>query len=359
MSNKSLLSVRTRCSGSSILSVCRVLLLAMLLLPTIHGVSSARQRPKVGLVLGGGGAKGAAEIGVLKYIEKSGVPIDYIVGTSIGSIVGGLYSCGLKADELDSLFCSQQWLDLFTGRQTDLRAKSLSEKDGTNYLFGFPVGNKNEGELSYGHGLLRGDSIYNFLNRLTQRPDSISYDKLPIPFRCVAVDANTFTEQVFSSGVLAESMRASMSIPVVFKPVAKDSLLYVDGGMINNLPVDVCRAMGADIIIAVDLVQNHHDNDVVTALSDDKIKRILQYPRLLKLLAWVKYRPDLVKYQENRKNVDIYINPDLKGLKASSFKRSKIIKMIKAGEKAGEDALPQLVALRKKLKVKSSKKRQK
>lgn len=327
------------------------LLIFTLLVAGSQPASARKQRPKVGLVLGGGGAKGAAEIGVLKYIEASGIPIDYIVGTSIGSIVGGLYSCGIKADELDSLFRSQQWADLFTGRRSELRHRSVTKTDRQKYLFGFPVGGHGT-ERNYGHGLLKGDSICNFLDRLTQRPDSIDFDDLPIPFRCIAVEATSFTETVFDSGHLAECMRASMSIPIVFKPVAKDSLLYVDGGMLNNLPVDVCRQMGADIIIAVDLTQNHHSDDNFKELTKSRTKELLRQPRLMKLMAWNKYRPDLNKYRENLKNADIYINPDLKGMSAASFKRSKIIKMIQAGERAGKEAMPKLLELSKQLKDK-------
>lgn len=308
----------------------------------------AGQRPKVGLVLGGGGAKGAAEVGVLKYIEQAGVPIDYIVGTSIGSIVGGLYSCGLRADDLDSLFRSQQWLNLLTDRNDDLRRHPFVKKDGNRYMFGFPVGKHKKGTQRR-HGVLKGDSICDFLTQLTKRPDSISFDKLPIPFRCVAVEATSFTETVFDSGRLAECMRASMSIPLAFKPVCRDSLVYVDGGMLNNLPVDVCRAMGADIIIAVDLTQNHHANDTAYAIPEKKLKKLLRYPRLVKLVAWARRRPDLVKYQDNLKNIDVYINPTLTGMNAASFTPLKISQMIEAGEQAGIAALPELLELKKKL----------
>lgn len=322
-------------------------LISVLLLITV-ALSGFAQRPKVGLVLGGGGAKGAAEVGVLKYIEEAGVPIDYIVGTSIGSIVGGLYSCGMRSEDLDSLFRSQQWLKLLTDRDTELTYHPFRKKDGKNYVFGFPVGNHKKGTPRR-HGILKGDSICTFLTQLTNRPDSMSFDRLPIPFRCVAVEANSFTEKVFDSGVLAECMRASMSIPLAFKPVVKDSLVYVDGGMINNLPVDVCRAMGADIIIAVDLTQNHHEDDTAVKIPDEKLKKLLRYPRLIKVMEWAKRRPDLVKYQQNTKNIDIYINPNLDGMNATSFTPTKIEKMIAAGEKAGEEALPQLKELKQKL----------
>lgn len=310
--------------------------------------SSKQQRPKIGLVLGGGGAKGAAEVGVLKYIEEAEIPIDYIVGTSIGSIVGGLYSCGYRSADLDTLFRSQQWLSLLTDRNEKLSKRPIWTDDGVRYVFGFPIESP-KSKKKNGHGILKGDSIYTFLSSLTDQPDSINFDKLPIPFRCVAVEANSFTEKVFSQGNLAEAMRASMSIPLAFKPVVKDTLTYVDGGMINNLPVDVCKAMGADIIIAIDLTQNHHENDSTYEMAPEKKEKLLKLPRLMKLIAWTKERPDLVKYHENLKLADIYINPNLKGMSATSFTHAKVAAMIQAGEEAGAAVMPQLLELKKKL----------
>ena len=164
------------------------------------------RRPKVALVLGGGGAKGAATVGVLKAVEKSGVPIDMVVGTSIGSIVGGLYSIGYDSKQLDSLFRTQSWLDIFSGS-------------------------------------LMGDSIIWTLREMTGGIVT-DFDSLPIPFRCVAVDVKKIREVVLSEGDLAQAMRASMAIPLVFKPVKIGNMQLVDGGVLNNLPVDVARDMG-------------------------------------------------------------------------------------------------------------------
>lgn len=247
-------------------------------------------RPKVALVLGGGGAKGAAAVGVLKYVEQSGVPIDMVVGTSIGSIVGGLYSMGTTSEQLDSLFRNRAWTDLFTGS-------------------------------------LMGDSIVRTLRELTG--SEVSFESLRIPFRCVAVDMNKMKEVVLKEGNLAQAMRASMAIPLVFKPVKIGNMKLVDGGVLNNLPVDVARDMGADIVIAVDLTVNKHKDD----------------SSLLTLL-----RPDLRKYQRNCKDADIYINPNLKGYGSEDFSPTKIAEMITLGEKAGKASLKDLKKLKKKLK---------
>lgn len=259
----------------------------------------ASQRPKVALVLGGGGAKGAATVGVLKYVEASGVPIDMVVGTSIGSIVGGLYSLGYTSQQLDSLFRTQSWVNMFMGS-------------------------------------LMGDSIVGTLRTLTTANmagdggQHLDFDDLPIPFRCVAVDAKKMQEVVLKEGDLAMAMRASMAIPLVFKPVKIGDMRLVDGGVLNNLPVDVARAMGADVVIAVDLTVNKHDNGLSPLAS---------------LL-----RPDLKKYQQNRQQVDVYINPNLKGYGAQDFSPAKIEEMIALGEKAGKSSLKDLKKLKKKLK---------
>lgn len=279
----------------------------------------ASDRPKVALVLGGGGAKGAATVGVLKYVEKSGVPIDMIVGTSIGSIVGGLYSLGMRSDQLDSLFRTQAWADLFTG---SLMGDSIIRTLRTLTT------NASLSSLSR-MSLCHSDPS---LPSAAPSPlsSSFSFDSLPIPFRCVAVDLKTLREVVFSQGPLPEAMRASMAIPLVFKPVKMGNMRLVDGGVLNNLPVDVARDMGADYVIAIDLTVNHHDDYDPSSL--------------LTLL-----RPDLKKYRRNRDDADIYINPDLKGYGAQDFSPNRIAEMIHLGEKAGKSSLKPLKKLRKKL----------
>ena len=197
----------------------KYLSLMLLVLMCTLSVSGAR-RPKVALVLGGGGAKGAAEVGALKVIEQ-----DYIVGTSIGSIIGGLYSIGYRADDLDSLFVNQNWLKLFNDGRVHGQGRLHEVR---------------------GPGLMKGRGVIQFLDTLISRrpqakalpgyPDSIDFNHLPIPYRAVACDINTGNTAVLASGSLSMSMRASMAIPGAFKPVRRDSLLMLDGGLVNNLP---------------------------------------------------------------------------------------------------------------------------
>lgn len=324
-------------------------LVAVLLLQSV--ISSAvastplnayKRRLKVGLVLGGGGAKGAAHTGVLQAIEKSGIPIDFISGTSIGSIVGGLYACGYHATDIEKLFRSQQWKSLLYDREMDYKSKPLKKVGGITYFFGYPVGKKNKDEVGdRGFGASRGDKVVELIDSITNLHDSINFDALPIPFRCVAVDMKTMSEVVISSGKLSTAMRASMAIPGAFKPVKMGDSTLVDGGVLNNLPVDVCRAMGADVIIAIDLTQNKHE----------RVKREIKARKTLtgRVYQWLRARPDIVKYNENRANCDIYINPDLKGFEATSFVPGKIDTMIQRGIEAGEAALSELKKLKKKV----------
>lgn len=264
-------------------------ILCLLVLFFSISISAGRQnngkRLKVGLVLGGGGAKGATEVGVLKVINEVGVPIDYIAGTSIGAIVGGLYSVGYSVEQIDSLFRNENWGDLFV--------------------------NGNTLEL---------------LENMVGYKDSIDFSQLPIPFRCVAADMKKHQEVVLKSGRLAQAMRASMAIPGAFKPVKINGRVLVDGGMFNNLPVDVVRDMGADIVIAIDLTQKKHKT------RDFSLKETFGIGGLL---DWLVSRPDWKKHNENRELVDIYINPNLEGYDAASFSKKDINRMIEIGVETG------------------------
>lgn len=325
-----------------------ILLILTLLCATTSLWAQPSARPKIGLVLGGGGAKGAATVGALKYIEQAGIPIDCIAGTSIGAIIGGLYACGYRSAQLDSLFRSQDWTTLLSDRDTDVSNWMFARKNGVTYFFGFPIGGRRSSRAEYSAGIMRGDSVLHLLDSLTCRPDSMSFDSLPIPFRCVATDIHRREKVVLSSGHLATAMRASMSIPGAFKAVRIDSLELLDGGLTDNLPVDVAREMGADVIIAIDLTQDkHEDEDVGARLNRRSFRRAKTY--LGRLLRWTVQRPDLPQYQENLRHVDIYINPDLKGYGATSFSDRKVARMITLGEKAGAKALKALKRLRKRL----------
>ena len=301
----------------------------------------------VGLVLEGGGAKGAATVGVLKTIEEIGIPIDYIAGTSIGAIVGGLWASGIRSEQLEKLFLSQEWSSLLTDRNDSYKNKAWAEEDGVVYVFGYPIAGKGKKDNKDGKkkrktiGIVHGDKIVHLLDSVSGFRDSMSFDQIPIPFKCVAFDFSTGSEVVLDHGKLATAMRASMAIPVLFKPVELDSMILVDGGICNNLPVDVVKTMGADVVIAIDLTQNKH--------QDRKEKNHKKSLSLEGLADWILTRPDRDKYDDNCKVVDVYINPRLDGCDALSFQPDKIKKMIDIGEKTGKKHRKELKRLKKKI----------
>ena len=210
-------------------------------------------RPVVGLVLGGGGARGAAHIGVLKVLEELRIPVDRIAGTSMGSIVGGLYATGLTADELEQIVMGQDWEDSFRDQTAREDRPFRRKRDDDFNLFGpkFGVG---QGASLLPRGALAGQRITLFFESIVgARVQSRHFDELPIPFRAVAADIVTGDEVVLGDGDLTVAMRASMSIPAAFDPVARGESLLVDGGVVNNVPISVARSMGADVVVAVDV----------------------------------------------------------------------------------------------------------
>jgi NTE family protein len=210
-------------------------------------------RIKVGLVLSGGGARGGAHVGVLKALEELGVPIDYIAGTSMGAIIGGFYAAGYSAGEIERIMYEMDWeralSDAPERSDRTMRKKELEGEFLIPYRLGY-----NDGQLQAALGAIQGqhlDQVFQRILHPAEQPPS--FDDLPIPFRAVATDLVTGEAVVLSSGSLADAVRASMSVPGVFAPVRIEDRILVDGGMSNNLPVNVVREMGADVVIAVDI----------------------------------------------------------------------------------------------------------
>jgi len=212
-----------------------------------------QDRPRVGLVLGGGGARGSAHIGVIQVLEEMQVPVDYVVGTSIGSLVGGLYATGMNGEELQEVMLGIDWSRLFvdeTGREDWPMRRKIND---ARYLFGPRFGIGKDSSLMP-QGMISGQQI-NFLfeGLVKRRVDAKDFDELPIPFRAIAADIVSGDEVVIGEGDLPLAMRSSMAIPAVFDPVEWGEQLLVDGGIVNNVPIDVTRAMGADVLIVVDV----------------------------------------------------------------------------------------------------------
>jgi len=222
-------------------------------------------RPKIGLVLAGGGAKGAAHVGVLKVLEEMHIPVDYVAGTSMGSIVGGLYASGMSPQEIEREIQSIDWKDVFKDDPNREDRSFRRKQDDALYVFKVKPG-FNEGKIEMPLALVHGQKFDLQLNRLTARVSNIKdFDQLPIPFRAVATDVETGREVVLKSGNLARSLRASMAVPGAFDPVDIDGKLLVDGGISNNVPVSVARAMGADIVIVSDLGSHMLTRDQITS----------------------------------------------------------------------------------------------
>ncbi len=212
-------------------------------------------RPKVALVLSGGGARGVAHIGVLKVLEELRVPVDMVLGTSMGSLVGGVYASGLSPGELEEKVRAINWDTIFKDEPARQDIPWHQKKDDYTNLFGLEFGFR-DGKILLPHGTTAGykfEFLLTDMVGLAAGRESRSFDTLPVPFRAVAMDLENGSMKVFDSGVLVKAMRASMSVPAFIAPASIGGHLYVDGGMVRNLPVDVARKAGCDIIIAVNL----------------------------------------------------------------------------------------------------------
>jgi NTE family protein len=210
-------------------------------------------RPRIGLVLSGGGARGAAHVGVLKALEEKRVPIDAIVGTSMGAVVGGLYASGMSAAEIEKLTSSIDWQDAFRDRPSRKDLAFRRKQDDRDFPVRLPLGLKG-GKLLYPRGLIQGQKLNQVLRLQTLPVSQIeSFNDLPVPFRAVAADIETGATVVLDHGDLATAMRASMSAPGVFEPVEVDKRVLVDGGLAENLPAEIARTMHVDVLIVSDV----------------------------------------------------------------------------------------------------------
>lgn len=304
-------------------------ILCLFLLPQANA-----ERKKVGLVLSGGGAKGIAHIGVIEVLERAGIPVDIVVGTSMGSIVGGLYAIGYDGKTMDSLVRKQNWAYLLSDKLYRNKL-SFAEKEATEkYLLSFPFGKDKSSRMPA--GFVSGQNIYNLFSDLTVGyHDSLDFTKLPVPFACVAANIVDGSEVVLKEGLLVQAMRASMAIPGAFTPVRTDSLVLVDGGIVNNFPVDVAKAMGADIIIGVDV-----QSDLKTAGKLNSLPGVVG--QLINLMC-------LNKFESNKAMTDLYIRPDVKGFSAASFNKEAIDTLLKHGVEAAMLKWDELIQLKQEL----------
>ncbi len=293
-----------------------LLAIALLLLPIISFSQEKTNRPKIGLVLSGGGAKGFAHIGVLKVLEQAGVKIDYIAGTSMGAVVGGLYASGYSATQIDSIFYNTNFDELLQD-YIPRSSKSFYEKRNDQlYALTLPFNKMRVGiPIAFSKGMYN----YSLLSKLTHKVRNVrDFRKLPIPFVCVATDIEKGEEVILDKGYLAQAMLASSAFPSLFSPVEIDGKLLIDGGVINNYPVEEIRRMGADIVIGVDVQDDLKDRKSLK----DATRILVQITNL-----------DMIKLmKEKQKLTDIYIKPDVSEFGVISFDSGREI--IKKGEEA-------------------------
>ncbi len=288
----------------------KILFIVFLITSTLSfSQEKSEQDIKVGLVLSGGGAKGLAHIGALKVIEESGVRIDYIGGTSMGAIIGSLYASGYSAKQLDSIFSQTDFSTLI---QDDIprSAKTFYEKkEAEKYALVLPF---DKFKIGFPSGLSKGQNVYNLLSKLTSHVSTISdFSKLPIPFFCVATNVESGKEVILDHGYLPRAVTASGALPSLFSPVVIDDKVLIDGGVVNNYPINEVRAKGMDIIIGVDVQDSLKTRDKLSS-AFDVLVQINNYRTIRDMI-------------EKRKNTDIYIHPNIDDFSVVSFDEGKNI----------------------------------
>ncbi|WP_372754203.1 patatin-like phospholipase family protein [Labilibaculum sp.] len=294
---------------------------------------TSNKRPKIGLVLSGGGAKGFAHVGVLKIIDELGIPIDYVAGTSMGALIGGFYAIGYSAVDIEKIILNQNWDELLSDQVSRNFVPIYEKKDFERYVLSFPIKPKG---IELPGGIVEGQNVINLFERLTiNYHDTVDFKKLPIPFLCIATDLETGDPVVLDKGYLPLAMRASMAIPTFFAPVEIDGKLLADGGMINNFPVKELMNMGADIVIGVDVQ------------SGSKSKKELK--SLLDIINQMASLMALKNYKDNLKYCDIYIKPEIDEYTVGSFQDAD--SLIYRGEKIAQSFIPTLLDLKEKYKL--------
>lgn len=291
----------------------------------------SQERPKVGLVLSGGGAKGVAHIPILKLLDELEFPVDCIAGTSAGGIMGGLYAAGYTGTDIEQIFAAIDWEDLISDRPVRSLVPFLEKRLDGRYQLEFPL---RKGIPSTPRGLIAGQKFYNlFSSLLFPLPGNIAFDDLPIPFRCLAVDIIRARQVILERGSLARALRATMAIPSIFAPVEWGEYLLVDGGLLNNLPVDVAENMGAEIIIAVDLANPLNPREELSTAE--------------KILGQSLQAVEVEQKKLKMEKVDLLIWPDMKGVSSTDyFFPDKIAKIKERGEEAARKARPALQELK-------------
>ena len=314
-----------------------LMLLAVMIMVTVSAQtdSTTAKRKRVAVVLSGGGAKGMAHIGVLKVLEKAGIPVDIVTGTSMGSIIGGLYAIGYNANSLDSMVRVQDWSYVITDKE-DLHRQSLGDRKKQNtYLIstGMTIGKR---DMNAG-GIIKGKNLAELFQQLCVGfTDSLDFSRdLPIPFACVATDIIENNEVDFHSGRLPQAMRASMAIPAAFSPVRIGDMVLVDGGLKNNYPADLAREMGAEVIIGVTVQGAPKSAEEVSGTMS-----------ILSQIIDVNCKN---KVDENLTITDLHLQVNTKGYGSASFSQAAIDTLIRRGEEEAMRHWDDIIALKRQI----------
>jgi len=313
-----------------------IISIIVLLIPPLMAQTSiheADRQPKIGLVLSGGGALGFAHIPILKAIDSLEIPIDYITGTSMGGIASALYSIGYTGIEMEHLVKNVDWEEILSDKPTrDIIPYFLKKDDGL-YQLNFGLDGH---DIVPPSGLIRGQKISLFLSKLTYPFEKVdNFDQLPIPYRCIAVDLLTAKEVVIKEGSLSKAMRSTMAIPTIFNPITWGDSLLIDGGLVNNMPVDVIREMGAEYVIAVNVGR--------------PLKTLPELRTMFDILEQTLVVPSIEKREKNIQDTDLFIEPELLGYNPASFTNKNIENIIAVGQRAAKESLPKLIELKNKL----------
>jgi len=313
----------------------RLLLCLLLSLTSLALCAAEAARPKVGLVLSGGAARGLAHIGVLKALEEQGVKIDAIAGTSMGAVIGGLYASGYKIDELEKLALAIDWQQALSDAPPRKDIPFRRKQDDRDFLVKQRLSFRDDGSLGLPLGVIQGQNLALLLERLrAHASDTRDFDKLPIPFRAVATDIASGEKVVFRKGHLPQVIRASMSIPAVFAPIELDGRLLVDGGMVDNIPLDIVREMGVDMAIVVDIGTPLRNRKQLATVVD-----------VLNQSITLMTRRNSEEQLASRHRDDILVQPPLSSFGVTDFGRAQ--DMIDAGYRATRLLDPRLASLRR------------
>lgn len=272
------------------------ILLLVFFLSVIATAQNKKVRPKIGVTLSGGGAKGLAHIGVLQAIDRAGLKVDFITGTSMGSVVGGLYAAGYSGDTIEILTKRLDWGVLFSAspQLSEIGIEEKSEYD--KYALTIPIEKR---KVKIGKGMIEGQELWLKLAEFFEPVYNITdFNKLPIPFKCMGTDLSTGNAIEMDHGSIISAIRASMAIPTVFTPVKYDDKLLADGGMVNNFPVSNVKEMGADYVIGVNL--NHG------------LSKAEDLNSALDILGQIAFFKDAAIIQQQRDACDIYIFPNFR-----------------------------------------------